>query len=130
TLSGAIAVETMREVDHPLVVAITEQIARDEARHTRLGWLYFEWAAEALTESERARLGEIARQEIEKLPAQWRSSASVLRDGLTSNGHRIQDVRELGWMESQHLVEVVSRCLREDIISPLAKLGIKVETIA
>ncbi len=37
TMSGAIAVETMREVEHPLVTKIMERIARDSAGSTWTG---------------------------------------------------------------------------------------------
>jgi hypothetical protein len=124
TMSGAIAVETMREVEHPLVTKIMERIARDEARHTRLGWLYLDWASEDMSDAERARLGAIATREIEKLSPIWTLRTSTVKDGVTTEGYRLSDVHELGWMESQHARDVAIRTMQDEVIAPLAKVGI------
>src|SRR5437868_8435950 len=44
TFSESVAAGTLRASEHPLVTAALELIVRDEARHTRIGWLYFDWA--------------------------------------------------------------------------------------
>ncbi|MEO7109679.1 MAG: ferritin-like domain-containing protein, partial [Polyangiaceae bacterium] len=87
TLSGAMAVETMREVEHPLVLQIMERIARDEAKHTRLGWLYLEWATEEMSDEERLRLGEVGKKELKMLSPLWMQRTSVVVDGVTTEGY-------------------------------------------
>ncbi len=130
TLSGALAVETMREVEHPLVVAIISQIARDEARHTRLGWLYMDWAADEMDDQERARLAKVALREIQMLSPIWRRRTSRTEQGVTTEGYLLKDVHELGWMESQHVAQCAIRAVEEEILAPLAKLGIVIDPTA
>jgi hypothetical protein len=130
TLSGAVAVATMREVEHPLVQKIIEQIARDEARHTRLGWLYLEWAAEEMNDEERARLADVALHQLKKLSPIWRKRSSKVKDGVTTEGYLLKDVHELGWMESEHHATTAIAAVRDEILVPLAKFGIVVDAEA
>ncbi len=55
-----------------------------------------------MSDAERARLGAIATREIEKLSPIWTLRTSTVKDGVTTEGYRLSDVHELGWMESQH----------------------------
>lgn len=130
TLSGAVAVATMREVEHPLVQKIVERIARDEARHTRLGWLYLEWSAEEMSEQERARLADVALREIQKLSPIWRARSSKVKDGVTTEGYLLKDVHDLGWMESEQHAATAISAVRDEIIAPLAKFGIVIDAEA
>jgi hypothetical protein len=127
TLSGALAVETMREVEHPLVVKIMERIARDEARHTRLGWLYLEWASEDMSESERHRLARVARKELDTLSPIWKARTSATTDGVTTEGYHVADLHQLGWMESRKVADVAMATVANEIVAPLAAIGILVE---
>jgi hypothetical protein len=127
TLSGAMAVESMRELDHPLVVKIMERIARDEARHTRLGWLYLEWATEEMSEGERLRLAKVARNEIETLSPLWKERRSKSVDGVTTEGYCVEDLRQLGWIESTRVAKIAITAVETEIVAPLAELGILVE---
>jgi hypothetical protein len=127
TLSGAIAVETMREVEHPLTRAIIEIVARDESRHTRLGWLYLDWAAEQMDDAERARLATVATRELERIAPVWRSRTSRSNGVVTSEGYRLRDVHELGWLESQTYAALARKTVRDDIVGPLAKYGITLD---
>ena len=113
TLSGAIALETRAVAPHPLIHAILEQIARDEARHTRLGWIYLEWAAQDMDDTERARLAELARAEIERLSPLWNA--------------RRADASELGWLDRDTFHARARKTILEDVVDPLAKLGIPIE---
>jgi len=112
TLSGAVAVETLGVVEHPLVRAIVERIARDESRHTRLGFLYLEWAARAMDDAERERLGRVAADAIRRVSPVWRRASS--------------GAPELGWLQSEAFRERALRTIREDIVAPLESLGIVV----
>lgn len=118
TLSGAIAVETRAVVSHPLVHAIVDRIARDEARHTRLGWLYMEWAVEDMDEAERARLANVAVAELERISPLWLKRRA---DVPTRTAH------DLGWLDAAAFCEHAKKTLLEDVVDPLAKLGIPID---
>jgi hypothetical protein len=115
TLSGAVAVETLRVVDDPLIHAIVEQIARDESRHMRLGWLYLEWAAEDMEQSERERLGRVATDALLRLQPVWNRPT------------RSEPTHELGWLQSDAFRASALETIREDIVAPLARLGIEAD---
>ncbi|HEY1954088.1 MAG TPA: ferritin-like domain-containing protein [Polyangiaceae bacterium] len=119
TLSGAIAVETRSVVEHPLVAAIVERIARDEARHERLGWLYLDWAAADMTDDERARVAAVARAELERIAPTWQKRANYM--------HSDAQARDFGWLGATRFRERAERTVRDDIVAPLAKLGIVVD---
>jgi hypothetical protein len=112
TLSGAVAVETLAVVEDPLVRAIVERIARDESRHTRLGFLYLEWATRDMDDAERARLGRIAADAIARISPVWQRESS--------------GAPELGWLQSSAFRDRALRTIREDIVEPLGRLGIPV----
>lgn len=61
----------MRASRHPLTRAILEQIVRDEAMHGKLGWLYLDWAKDALTLAERDRLGKATAETAEHMSEFW-----------------------------------------------------------
>jgi hypothetical protein len=112
TLSGAIAVETRAVVDQPLVHAIVERIARDEARHMRFGWLYLEWAAGDMTDAERSRLARIALEELGRVSVLWRARP---------HGAGAPD---LGWLEPARARSRLLSTIKDDIVTPLGALGI------
>ncbi len=112
TLSGAVAVATLNVVEQPLIHAIVERIARDESRHTRLGWLYLEWAAEDMDDEERAYLGRVATDAILRISPVW------MRPGKGDATH------ELGWLESDAFRDRAVKTIREDIVAPFERLGI------
>ena len=115
TISGAIAVETREIVEQPLIRAVVEQIARDEARHMRFGWLYMEWAAPDLDDAERARLGRVAVSEIAYLSPSW------LRPAGSPHG------RDFGWLDVPTFRARMRTTILDDIVAPLEKLGIPID---
>jgi hypothetical protein len=115
TISGAIAVETRAIVEQPLIRAVVEQIARDEARHMRFGWLYMDWAVGDMDDDERARLGRVAVEEIEKLSPSW------LRRPGSPHG------RDFGWLDVETFRARMRTTILDDIIVPLEKLGIPID---
>ena len=127
TFSESLATGAMRLSRHPLLKASLELIARDEARHTRIGWLYFDWAAEQTDDAERARLGENATVLIEELATTWRLRTSRVTNGVTSEGYDVDHVHELGWMDSESFAERARDCIRREIVPPLARRGIVVD---
>ena len=115
TISGAIAVETRAIVEQPLIRAVVEQIARDEARHMRFGWLYMDWAVLDMDDDERARLGRVVAQELAKLSPSWQRPAG------STHG------REFGWLEGDAFRARMRTTILDDVVAPLEKLGIPVD---
>jgi hypothetical protein len=118
TLSGAFAVETLSVVTHPLMSAVVERIARDESRHKRLGWLYMDWAAEDMDDAERVRLGRVATSALLRLSPVWR------RTGSGAPTH------ELGWLEPEAFRSQAIETIRDEILTPLERLGIQPDRAA
>ncbi len=115
TISGAVAVETREIVEQPLIRAVVEQIARDEARHMRFGWLYMDWAAVDMDDDERARLGHVVVEELAKMSPMWRR-----RPG-SAHG------RDFGWLDVDAFRARMQKTIVDDIVAPLEKLGIPVD---
>ena len=115
TISGAIAIETRAIVEQPLIRAVVEQIARDEARHMRFGWLYMDWAVVDMDDDERARLGRVVVEELEKLSPSWRR-----RPGSPHG-------RDFGWLDGDAFRARMRTTILDDIVAPLEKLGIPVD---
>ena len=127
TFSESLATGAMRASRHPLLKSALELIARDEARHTRIGWLYFDWASEQIDAAERARLGEKATVLVEELATLWRIRTSRVKDGVTSEGYSVDHVHELGWMDSESFAERARDCVRREIAPPLTRRGIVID---
>lgn len=126
TFSESNAIGTMRASRHPLLRSALELIARDEAMHTRIGWLYFDWATELIDDDERARLGQLAHACIEKLASLSNVRTSVVKDGVTREGFLVEHVQELGFLDSETFVARARACIEHDIVPALAERGIVV----
>ena len=57
----------------PLVRGVLERLVADEGPHARLGFWFFDWADELLTDDERARLAELAVSTIEVYAPLWKT---------------------------------------------------------
>jgi hypothetical protein len=109
---------------HPLTRAVLQRIVSDEAPHGRLGWSYLEWAGDDLDGAERARLADVAIETIGQLAPLWQRLGSRVVDGMTTEGYRIEDVRELGWTESSQYASRARKAVADDVAAPLARFGI------
>jgi hypothetical protein len=118
TISGAVAVGTRAIVEQPLIHAVVEQIARDEARHMRFGWLYMEWAVLDMSDEERLRLARVTFDDLRRISPTWQ------RRGPAPHG------RDFGWLDGPTFRERLSVTILEDIVAPLQKLGIPVDNDA
>lgn len=59
----------------PLVRAVLERLLADEGPHARLGFWFLDWAAESLTDGERANLARVAEDTIEVYAPLWQDAA-------------------------------------------------------
>lgn len=116
TLSVPILSGTMRAATHPLTRAVLTRIVQDEPAHARLGWLYLEWAHEQLDDAERERLGRVVADTIARYAPLWSEPATA------TGAHG----GALGWMPPADYDAVARRAVAEDIVGPLARLGISV----
>jgi hypothetical protein len=110
---------------HPLTKQVLERIVHDEAPHGRFGFLYLDWAADQLDAAERVRLADVAITTIGELAPLWQRLVSRVEDGVTTEGYRIEHVRELGWTESSLYRTRARAAIRDEVVAPLARYGIE-----
>jgi hypothetical protein len=124
--SGGTALGSRNVSSQPLLRAVYDRILADEAHHRRLGALYFDWAADRLDDAERARLARVAVRTLEGFAPFWRRAASPAVGGVTREGWRVEDIHALGWLESARFAALARKVVAEDILAPLAEIGIVV----
>jgi len=71
TLSVPAMARSRAMASAPLVRAVLDRLLADEGPHARLGYWFLEWAADRLTDAERARLAELAVETIEVYAPIW-----------------------------------------------------------
>ncbi|HEV3192373.1 MAG TPA: hypothetical protein VGY54_17805 [Polyangiaceae bacterium] len=118
---GGTATVSYEETSHPLPRAVYETILRDEARHRRLGGLYFEWALSRIDEQELRRLGEVLLSSLRALLPFWKPPARTPSTGLSSG-----DLNALGWLGTARFAPVAKEVVIRDIVDPLASIGIAI----
>ncbi len=99
----------------PLCRAVLDRLLADEGPHARLGFWFLDWAAERLTDAERAELAETAVTTIEAYASLWQDSCDACPPPLGLGGHDAigkQDLRAT----VQHM-----------IARPLARYGIELD---
>jgi hypothetical protein len=121
--SGKMAVGALRGTTHPLTRAVLERIIADESLHHRLGGLYFEWASEQMTDAERDRLAKVALATLKSVVPNLgpKRNTSSARYRAT-----VEQIQEIGWVETRPFREQVREAVRETIVAPLASFGIVV----
>lgn len=125
--AGATATPMMRATRHPLVRAVYTSILRDEARHRRFGTLYFEWAADRLDDAERTRLGRVALAELRAYAPLWTKPPSPVTNDRTVEGWHVDDIHDLGWLESIRYVTLAKSVVKNEIVPNLRTLGLVVD---
>jgi hypothetical protein len=113
---------------HPLTKTVLQRIVHDEAPHGRFGFLYLDWIADDLDATEKDRLGDVAADTIAILAPLWQRLVSRVQDGVTTEGYQLQHVRELGWTESSAYAVRARAAVRDEVVAPLARYGIRVPT--
>lgn len=122
--SVAMLAGCMKSALHPLTFGVLQRIVRDEAPHGRFGWLFLDWAADALDVSQKARLAEVALSSVALYAPLWQRLKSRVHGDKTTEGFELSHVRELGWMESEAYAKTARRAILEDVARPLAERGI------
>jgi hypothetical protein len=118
--SGGTATVSCAQTTHELPRAVYETILRDEARHRRIGGLYFEWAYARLDEAEVARLGRVLAGGLRSLSPFWKKPASA----PSRPEPPADDLAALGWPTKAAFAPVAREVVVRDIVDPLATLGI------
>jgi hypothetical protein len=118
--SGGTATETYAATTHELPRAVYERILRDEARHRRLGPLYFEWALEQIDEKEIARLGRVLHGSLKALSPFWKPRAP----NAGTAEEPTDDLRALGWLGPARFAPIARQVVVRDILDPLEEIGI------
>lgn len=100
----------------PLVRAVLDRLVADEGPHARLGFWFLDWAADRLTDEERARLADLALATIEVYAPLWREpTCDTCPTPVGLAGH---DGRGR---------EALRRAVTSSIARPLAGYGIVLE---
>jgi hypothetical protein len=121
--SGGTATVSLAATTHPLPRAIYESVLRDEARHRRLGGLYFEWALSKIDDAERERLGTVLLQGLRGLAPFWKgpSARSAKPPPWPED-----ELHALGWLGPARFGSVAKEVVVRDILDPLATIGIAI----
>jgi hypothetical protein len=117
--SGGTATVSHAHTSHALPRAVYETILRDEARHRRLGGLYFEWALSRIDDQELGRLGQVLLSSLQALAPFWKLRAKTATTDLPKD-----DLCALGWLGFERLAPVARDVVIADILDPLAAIGI------
>lgn len=87
---------THRAAKVPLTKAVFGILAKDEATHAALGWAFLDWAADRLTNSNRARLGRSASEVLLRFRAGFPSlprASKTVRGARRSYPHALREGR-------------------------------------
>jgi hypothetical protein len=105
---------------HPLVAAVLDRLLADEGPHARLGFWLLDWAADRLTQGERAQLADRALGAIAVYAPLWKDDACDACDACDATaGSGAQDA--LGREALRHAVTT-------RIAGPLAARGISLDS--
>jgi hypothetical protein len=97
----------------PLISAVLQRIAKDEASHASFGWTFLDWAAVWLTARQRKYLARAAQETIDA----YRGMVGERTDGHGAT---------LGWLSDQDFKVAGTRALENDVCEPLRERGILV----
>ncbi len=119
--SGRMAVGAMRSTTHPLTRGVYEKVVADESLHYRLGGLYFEWASEQMDDRERARLSVLALETLKTFVPSFKPKRDK---GSARYRATLEQIHEIGWIETRFYKENVEAAVRDAIVAPLVTYGI------
>lgn len=105
---------TARATRQPLLKAVLERLAKDEAAHGAFGWLFLDWAADQLDAEVRARLRVVAQKSIAELEGMWRTPLAA----------RPRPEATLGWLPLADYRRRAVVALDEEVRGPLRARGL------
>ena len=117
----------LKTAAHPLSKAVLTQIVRDEANHGLLGFHYLKWAVPLMNQQEKERLAEAALDMLQSFSVYWRNFTSTAQNGVTTEGFSLNHIHELGWTEAQTYTQLAKKTVREEVVKPLERFGIKID---
>jgi len=103
---------TWHHAQHPLPKAVLGRIVKDEAAHGVFGFTVLDWAAERLTDADRAHLGKHADLALSFLERQWAELAK-------KPNHNREQADVLGWMQTDAYLKAAHAAVQRDVIKPL-----------
>jgi hypothetical protein len=113
SLALPLAQESAKLKAPKLIDAMAKQVARDEAAHGSFGWVFFDWALDLLSPSEKR----IVRQTAEQRLGDVREMMSAALDSD-------DDEPTLGWLGSTAMARLGKQYLESDVIAPLRARGL------
>jgi hypothetical protein len=111
---------TWQAAKHPLPRAILGRIVKDEAAHGIFGFAFLDWAADRLSDADRAHLARTADKGIAGIHSLW---ADIERRPRGPDSA----VHALGWMQTEPYLALARRSMRSRVIDPLLARGIPVQ---
>jgi hypothetical protein len=121
--SGGTASVSLASTTHALPRAAYERILRDEARHRRLGGIYFEWALAKIDEGELARLSRIMLEALRAFAPFWKGPSA--RSEKPAPWPE-DELLAMGWLPPARFGAVAREVVVRDILDPLATIGIAI----
>jgi hypothetical protein len=113
SLSVPVMARSRALATEPLIRAVMDRLLADEGPHSRLGFWFFDWANDELTDDERAHLGRLALDTVSVYASLWQTPACdscPLPQGL--GGHDDDGKQDL------------RTAVTQSIATPLARYGI------
>lgn len=105
---------TQRAAKVPLTKAVFGILAKDEATHAALGWAFLDWAADRLSDSDRAHLGRSAGEVLLRFRAGFPDPTARIEDGPG----------DLGGLTPMHYARAAEKHILRDVAQPLLARGI------
>lgn len=113
TSSAPLLRATAQAARHPLLARVFMLLAKDEAMHSQLGWLFLDWCVDQLSGTDRALLGHVAQETLDTWIESW----------PVGDGEQDLPLGGLPPLRYRELAEVAA----EDIVASLASYGISIE---
>lgn len=119
-IAGGTAAAAYARTTEELPRRVHETILRDEARHQRLGGLYFEWALPRCDATELQRLGRVLAQALAVRKATFEDPTPAVAAAEPD----ADELAALGWLTPTTFARVARDVLVRDVLDPLATVGI------
>jgi hypothetical protein len=109
---------TWKAAAHPLPRAVLGRIVKDEAAHGVFGWMFLDWAVDALGAGDRKHLRGAAETAIREVRRLWQD--------LRRRPKAPPGIHALGWMQTDAYLELGEASLAREVVEPLRARGVMV----